>query len=58
MPTEEEVVRELEEVRELIREVTDANPTPERFAVIQKEVDERLKRLGITLGDAGMNAQQ
>ncbi len=58
MPTEEEVVRELEEVRELIREVTDGNPTPERFAVIQKEVDERLKRLGITLGDAGMNAQQ
>lgn len=53
MPTEEELVRELEEVRELIREVTEGNPTPERFAFIQKEVDTRLKKLGIALDGSG-----
>ncbi len=58
MPTEEEVMRELQEVRELIREVTEGNPTPERFAVIQKEVDERLKKLGITLDGSAPTQQQ
>lgn len=54
MPTEEELMRELEEVRELIREVTEGDPTPERFAFIQQEVDERLKKLGIALEGSGM----